>query len=492
MSAPSAVALPVAKADAFASAPGSLNGLAGPDLYNRVAEAVRLYEDREWLAEHFQGDAEAAARYFEDGCLADMWTRFELAFDDLRRMHRHFPDRADWDCCAHNPRQLWEEFLADEVRARQKEEERLREEARGEDRQACDDFIEKRFRDRLLFHVRGGAWHVLRRVKEALAEHIPLPLARRRHDAEHGRGHFRPAKCLAEARSLLCDDAVALVQRLKLLEVRTTAAGEVEVRSTPWEDPRFRLDDEFAHFLPRNPDDVAALEEQILAEGCQDPLIVWEGHGILVDGYTRYAPLMLLGRPFEIVEKEFADREAVKTWLWNLHRGRRNMNRETKSYHRGREYLALKKPHGGDRRSGRSSGKTCQMLAERYHSNAKTIRNDAHFTADLDKLADLCGGAIRDWVLAQGGHGSAAKVHKLLTLAPEEMRRIVEAILASGTWPKPWPTACPGKRSRSEVCLPGRTLAEKAQAVFAYLGPDKAPLFHDHFGALLGRGTEMG
>ena len=47
------------------------------------------------------------------------------------------------------------------------------------------------------------------------------------------------------------------------------------------------IDPEFKRLLPAlRPEEFRLLEESILAEGCRDPIVVWEN--IIVDGHNRY------------------------------------------------------------------------------------------------------------------------------------------------------------------------------------------------------------
>src|SRR5262249_575840 len=146
--------------------------------------------------------------------------------------------------------------------------------------------------------------------------------------------------------SWLLEDAIAWLKEKQLVAVRTTEAGEEEVQATPKVDPRFQLDPELEHLLPRSPDEVARLEQSLLAHGCEEPLVVWEEKKILIDGYTRYRLLSLLGRPYAVKVRSFAGREAVKDWIYETHYGRRSLTPELKSYVRGRHYLALKQQQG--------------------------------------------------------------------------------------------------------------------------------------------------
>ena len=95
------------------------------------------------------------------------------------------------------------------------------------------------------------------------------------------------------------------------------------------------IDPEFRDLIPPlNDDELTMLEESIVANGCESPLIVW--NGVIVDGHNRHAICQKHNIPFAVTEKEFSSREDAMLWMLRNQLGRRNLN----SYQRGE--LALK------------------------------------------------------------------------------------------------------------------------------------------------------
>jgi ParB family chromosome partitioning protein len=84
------------------------------------------------------------------------------------------------------------------------------------------------------------------------------------------------------------------------------------------------IDPEFKALIPPlAPEELAQLENNILAEGCRDPLVTWRG--ILIDGHNRFTICSKHGLEFQTVEREFEDRQAAELWMIQNQIGRRNL-----------------------------------------------------------------------------------------------------------------------------------------------------------------------
>lgn len=80
-----------------------------------------------------------------------------------------------------------------------------------------------------------------------------------------------------------------------------------------------------AYIDPLTPDEHAALERSILAEGCRDALVLWGD--VLVDGHNRYGICQQHGVPFQTVQNtRFASMEDVHLWMIEQHLGRRSVS----------------------------------------------------------------------------------------------------------------------------------------------------------------------
>jgi len=89
-----------------------------------------------------------------------------------------------------------------------------------------------------------------------------------------------------------------------------------------------KIDPEFQSLVPpMAEDEKRELEASLLSEGNRDPIVVWEGQGILVDGHSRYEICNRLGVELKPpLEMEFDDRDEVKVWILRNQLGRRNLN----------------------------------------------------------------------------------------------------------------------------------------------------------------------
>lgn len=91
-----------------------------------------------------------------------------------------------------------------------------------------------------------------------------------------------------------------------------------------------KIDPEFEALIPSlSSEELTMLEESIVANGCETPLIVWDN--IIVDGHNRYAICQKHSIPFAVEEKQFNSREAVMLWMLRNQLGRRNLNNYQRS-----------------------------------------------------------------------------------------------------------------------------------------------------------------
>jgi N6-adenosine-specific RNA methylase IME4 len=85
-----------------------------------------------------------------------------------------------------------------------------------------------------------------------------------------------------------------------------------------------RIDPEFRGLIAALSDEERGqLEANLVADGCRDPLVVW--NGLLLDGHNRHEICARRRIPFRVVPIALPDRQAARIWIrWNQ-LGRRNL-----------------------------------------------------------------------------------------------------------------------------------------------------------------------
>ena len=144
-----------------------------------------------------------------------------------------------------------------------------------------------------------------------------------------------------------------------------------------------------AYIDPLTPDEYAALERSLLAEGCRDALVLWGD--VLVDGHNRHAICQKHGLPFQTVQNtRFTSLEDVHLWMIDQHLGRRSVS----DFQRG--VLALrKKDLVAERRSralARSTGDSSAPTADPADADTGFSANTTeplHSREDIARAARL-------------------------------------------------------------------------------------------------------
>lgn len=95
------------------------------------------------------------------------------------------------------------------------------------------------------------------------------------------------------------------------------------------------IDPEFRDWLPTVDDPMytkyktyAELESLILTHGCMDPITIWKGQNIILDGHRRHAICTKHNIPFQTRELEFPDRAAAMHWMDRYQVSRRNLGHQ--------------------------------------------------------------------------------------------------------------------------------------------------------------------
>ena len=148
---------------------------------------------------------------------------------------------------------------------------------------------------------------------------------------------------------------------------------------------------------PLSEEELTQLEENIAAEGCREPLIVWQRGNddyVLVDGHNRFAICRRLGLEFQVQVTPFDGLEAVTDWMIRNQLGRRNLTPEQQSYLRGLRYRREKNERGNpDRFSAKPQNgdmqRTSEKMAKEFNVSKNTIERDGAYAAGLDVVGAL-------------------------------------------------------------------------------------------------------
>lgn len=166
---------------------------------------------------------------------------------------------------------------------------------------------------------------------------------------------------------------------------------------------RLKIDQEFKHLIrPLRQREYAQLEQNILSDGCRDPIVVW--NDVIVDGHNRYEICMRHDIPFEVKNMEFECREAAIAWICANQLGRRNITEETRKFLIGMQY---------------ENEKVVTRIRNRLGKNQHSIDTSTMSEAEEDRVC-------RHWTarrIAEENNVSAATVQKyaIFTRALEEI-----------------------------------------------------------------------
>ena len=164
------------------------------------------------------------------------------------------------------------------------------------------------------------------------------------------------------------------------------------------------VDPEFRDLIPPlNEEELKLLEESLVADGCESPLIVW--NGVIIDGHNRYAICRKHDIPFSIQEKNFDTREEVMLWMLRNQLGRRNLN----NYQRVELVLKFEPlvKNAAEQR----------MMAGKAANPVPTLAQGQTKGRTRDHLSEAAGVS----------HGTFAKAKKLVQSADEETKRELRA-----------------------------------------------------------------
>lgn len=169
------------------------------------------------------------------------------------------------------------------------------------------------------------------------------------------------------------------------------------------EEASLRIDPEFASLIPPlAPEELAQLEQNILADGCREPLVTWAEEGVLLDGHNRCRICQEHDVVFDVREISLPDRDAAMRWIIGNQFGRRNLT----PYQRAE--LAMKlEPLIADKAKDR----------QRQAGQEKLPQNSAEAVETRRELASVAGVS----------HDTISKVKVIAESAPEPVKQKLRA-----------------------------------------------------------------
>ena len=191
-----------------------------------------------------------------------------------------------------------------------------------------------------------------------------------------------------------------------------------------------KVDEEFRSLIPPlTGEERAQLEANLIADGCREPLIVWQG--LLVDGHNRFEICTRLGIAYETLEMEFADREVAMDWMDANQLGRRNLSPENFKLAVGRRYNRVKKAKGGDhgnqytpKDQNDTLPNTAAKLATEYGISEATVKRAGKFAEEVEEAKKTAAPELKKAI--EERKVSKADAVKIATLPQAEQKKVVE------------------------------------------------------------------
>jgi DNA modification methylase len=192
----------------------------------------------------------------------------------------------------------------------------------------------------------------------------------------------------------------------------------------------FQIDPEFEALIPpMRADELEGLTASLDLEGCRDPLVVWEGELILLDGHNRHRHCIAQGIPFKIRTVNLLDRNAAKLWIIRNQLGRRNLSDLDRIAlaGEGEKIIAAKAKANQVVRKGEQPGSTPQKSADLpidTRSEAAALAGVSHDTYAKGKRI-LEQGATELVTAVRENRASINAASEIAALPAKEQREIV-------------------------------------------------------------------
>ncbi len=239
----------------------------------------------------------------------------------------------------------------------------------------------------------------------------------------------------------------ATTQQEELEEKQKQTDAYVKKHLTILEDFKFLIP-------PLTADELHKLETSIIAEGCRDPLMVWDKgeEWILIDGHNRYQICSTHNIDYNILQIEFEDAESAANWIVNNQLGKRNVTSESKSYLRGIQYSREKRREANwqnlrqyanvEKKEIDVSGVTSERLGALHKVSEKTIKRDEKYAISVDKI---CGKnrILKAQILQKQIILSKGKLESLCDEPSEKLEQLGECLMQGSTFSQAYANVYP-------------------------------------------------
>ena len=217
---------------------------------------------------------------------------------------------------------------------------------------------------------------------------------------------------------------------------------------------------------PLAEDERKQLENNIIADGCRDPLVVWKSEkgDILVDGHNRHEICERNSIKYDVTHKHFDSEVDVRIWMRKNQMGRRNLtkawsvdlqleNAKDRLLVQGRDSVKTKMVGNTNASKDSNSHKT------NLSQNDKTVSNKHNTQAEVAKAAGVSTGTVgmaeqvkkrepKLWEKAKQGDVSISAAYK----ETKKKQRAVEIAEARAEVAEKAATVKPSDRFKIECC----------------------------------------
>lgn len=213
---------------------------------------------------------------------------------------------------------------------------------------------------------------------------------------------------------------------------------------------KLNIDEDFKRLIPPLlAEEREQLEENILQDGCRDPLCVW--NGTILDGHNRYEICTHHSIPFSVQHLSFRSREEAMAWICANQLGRRNISDETRKYLIGKRYemekvVGTRNILGINKRATNVvwsemctkpprddiACRTRERLGEEYHIAQSTVNKYGIYADAIDSLTTVVPELVPR-VLSGEVKISHDNLVALSKLPAKDVRRLSQHISDDGT-----------------------------------------------------------